>query len=454
MHYKKISNVFLIFTLIYFGIIVFSALTKPFIGYDDYYTLGIVKLSFRDMINATASNVHPPLYYLILKSVLMIFNYDNLIYVSKIVSIIPLGLILILIWTKVKNNWGYLVAGIFSLLICSSYQVMYFSTVIRMYSWALLFITIQFIYLFDILKENKKYSWIIFTIASICSIYTHYFSAIASIIIYLFLLFYLIINNKETLKIWFLSTIICILSYLPWLNILFNQISDVTNDYWIKPITIYKVFDYFQFIFSPYKGILGIILAIILLLILILLFYIVFKNSILTNIEKYYTSTLIFTIFITMLVGILLSILIRPIFTDRYILPVFGGLLFGFSILIAKLSLINKKYFNLLIIFILIISVISVFSFVNETNVAFEESNQNLAFLNSLNGENNIVIFNDPLSKLRYSPYLNNTVIVDNMSNYDKKNIILFDKHHYYENNDSFSEMGKIFQDTVYKFSS
>ena len=145
---KSVSLLFLFLSLLFIGIMTFSALSKPFILYDDYYTLGIVRLPFMEMINATAVNVHPPLYYVILKVFEKIFNPTSnftLLLLGKIVSVIPLVLLFGLAWTKIKNEFGLVVSGVFSLLLCSSFQVMFFSTVIRMYSWALLFLTFQFV---------------------------------------------------------------------------------------------------------------------------------------------------------------------------------------------------------------------------------------------------------------------------------------------------------------------
>lgn len=56
---SKISIILLLLSVILYFIICFNAFSKPVLGFDDYYTLGIVRFSFMDMINSTASNVHP-----------------------------------------------------------------------------------------------------------------------------------------------------------------------------------------------------------------------------------------------------------------------------------------------------------------------------------------------------------------------------------------------------------
>ena len=65
------------------------------IWYDEVYSLNLVKGNFAQIVSGTAQDVHPPLYYLILKLGLLIGNGlfgINVIYVAKFISIIPIFL--------------------------------------------------------------------------------------------------------------------------------------------------------------------------------------------------------------------------------------------------------------------------------------------------------------------------------------------------------------------------
>lgn len=345
---KQIGILFFFLSLILFALMISYSFLKPSLTYDDFYSLGIIRYSFRDMINATAINVHPPLYYIILKTFTKIFNpMDNqsLIYVGKFVSALPISLLLVLSITKIRKEFGFLVAGLFAFLICSSTSILYYGTVIRMYSWALLFLTVQLVYFYDIInRKSAGNAWIMFTIASICGIYTHYFTAISVIIIYFLLLAYLIYLKKDQLKNWILSAIASFVSYLPWIGILFNQVSAVKNDYWIKEITINNVFDYFNFIFAPSDSAIGIILEILVILTFLVLICYGYKNKRNDNNIFGFSLVSLSVIFLTIIAGIVLSILIRPIFISRYILPACGGVSLAFSLLISK-SFDNKKIF-------------------------------------------------------------------------------------------------------------
>ena len=170
----------------------------------------MVKTPFSDFINFAFLDVHPPLYYLIYKIFYKIFIGVNPVIIGKFTSLLPFYLIPILSFTKVRKNWGYLTGGLFAFCIVTMPQLMNFAVELRMYSWGLFFVTASFIYANEITNNSNLKNWAILTLLTIASAYTHYFSAIASFVIYLFLL----IRNKD-LKMYFTSAIIVVLSFMP-----------------------------------------------------------------------------------------------------------------------------------------------------------------------------------------------------------------------------------------------
>ena len=77
------------------------------------------------------------------------------------VSLIPFYLIFILSLTKIRKNFGMLASGIFCLLIISMPQMMLYAVEVRMYSWALFFVTASFIYSYEIIHDSSIKNWII-----------------------------------------------------------------------------------------------------------------------------------------------------------------------------------------------------------------------------------------------------------------------------------------------------
>ena len=63
------------------------------IWFDEVFSVSIVKHSFSDIISFTAADVHPPLYYFILKCFTLIFGQRMSVY--HLVSVIPFILMLL-----------------------------------------------------------------------------------------------------------------------------------------------------------------------------------------------------------------------------------------------------------------------------------------------------------------------------------------------------------------------
>ncbi|MDR3223681.1 MAG: hypothetical protein LBT66_08145 [Methanobrevibacter sp.] len=119
---------------------------------DEGYTLNLISKSLKDIIFITAGDVHPPLYYIILKVGMEFcslfissgsFNASNMfnsyyslnIIEAKLISTISLILLLYFSFTKLKKGFGWLTSGIFGFCIATMPKIVSYGTEIRMYSW-------------------------------------------------------------------------------------------------------------------------------------------------------------------------------------------------------------------------------------------------------------------------------------------------------------------------------
>ncbi|MDR2831248.1 MAG: glycosyltransferase family 39 protein [Methanobrevibacter sp.] len=163
-----ISSIILLIILTYFGL-------NQSLWEDEIYTLDIVSKSFTDMVFTTAGNVHPPLYYIILMLAFKFsswFSINNIVF-AKLVSVIPLVLLLCFSFFRLRRDLGWLVTGIFGFCIITMPKLMIYGTQIRMYSWVMFFVTLSFYYSYKITKESNNRNWIIFNSFSLLAVYTH-----------------------------------------------------------------------------------------------------------------------------------------------------------------------------------------------------------------------------------------------------------------------------------------
>ena len=153
-----------------------SPLTNTIINIDEYWTYSLVNLPFMEGMTVAIHDVHPPLYYWILY-LFTPFGLGNL-YLLKVVSIIPYILIMVVSATKIREDYGWLTAGLF--VFCLGVMTDFFVEflTIRMYSWGLFFLLMVFIYYKEVITRWDKKSWVLLTLFTLLSVSTQYFLAL------------------------------------------------------------------------------------------------------------------------------------------------------------------------------------------------------------------------------------------------------------------------------------
>ena len=242
--YKDIiGTVFLALSIVMLGYMLISPLNHMVVHVDEYFTLSVLNFPITNLPYVISHDVHPPFHYLLLKVITDILTIIGIqfdkVFVCKIASIIPYALILILSVTKIKKEYGYLTAGLFAFSMAVMSEFLAYYSVVRMYSWGMLFLILAFAFLKDVLDKNDTKSWALFTIFSVLTAYTHYFAAIPILCIYVALLVYFIINDRGKLKNWFISAVAGVILFAPWLLSLIHQVTFIGDDYWYPAVFLY-----------------------------------------------------------------------------------------------------------------------------------------------------------------------------------------------------------------------
>ncbi len=324
-----------------------------------------VKENWNEMWNTLISDVHPPLYYIILKIAMLISNYD--FQVAKIVSVLPLflmNLVIIILTLKNKDNLETKTTGIllslFLVITTLTTNFLFIGQELRMYSWATFFVTISEIYAYKIYNDISKKNITIFILSSLASALTHYFALIMEVIIYVALFIALLIKNKKYIKQIVIITVITILGYIWWLPMAIKQFIDVKNSFW-RTFNFEKVIEYFNTMIG--RNVNGYVFAVATLFITIVCLRILYN----LKIEKYYNNEnknkIIFAFlailfpFTVTAIGIILNVTIKPIFGAKYMIPSLGIFWLGIIILLNYID--HKKIFiNLAVILVIAMIVI------------------------------------------------------------------------------------------------
>ncbi len=313
--------------------------------FDESYTISISRKPFLEILNLIAHDVHPVLYYYIIKVVSLLTNGS--IIGMRICSAIPVIIMSILGYTHIKKDFGEKIGVLFSFFSIFWPTSVVYASELRMYTWEMLFVTLTAIYAYRILKyrEVKNKNWILFACFSLASAYTHYYGLIASFIINLLLLIYFSIKsykNKEVknnrylknLKRWFISAVIQIIAYIPWFYALIKQIKHVAEGFWIGAPNIPKIVE-FQFTGNLDETI-HVYRPIALLFTILFFIYLIYSFKKNWNRDEIKPAKLALLIYILVILVVLAFSIIRSIFYARYLLTITGLFIFIICILLSR----------------------------------------------------------------------------------------------------------------------
>ena len=342
--------------------------------FDESYTVAISNHSFQEILTIGSHDVHPVLYYWILHIINLIFGSNILIY--RLFSTLCIALVGILGYTHIRKDFGEKTGLIFSFLAFFLPVNVVYAGEIRMYTLAMLEVTLMSIYAYRIYKNrDKKYikNWIIFAIFSLASAYTHYYGLMIAGIVNLFLFISLVIEAKKqrkftyNLKAFCISAIAQIVLYLPWLLIIMSDLSEGVGGFWIGihfPDTFISLFT-FPFVGNIegteyIKNVWAIMFG---LAITVYMIYIYVKNR--KNAELKPSRMAIGFWAMELLAACLVSLLIwQPIIYARYMFCVGGLFIFFLAHTIATKG--NIKINIAICTVSLILSIIVTGMFVNE----------------------------------------------------------------------------------------
>ena len=410
---ENVGKVFFIIGILMLLYMILSPLTKVFIHPDEFFTLGMIKFPFLDILTATAVDTHPPGHYYILKIFLTALdiahiNYNTL-FVTKLVSILPYALILLVSFTKLKKEYGWFTSGVFVFLmgLTSGFFIQFLT--VRMYNWGLFFLLMTFIYFKDIINNSNIKSWVLFSLFSALVLYTQYFIGFSLALIYLCLLVYLFCfrqdNFKEERKKFIGSILLTILFYLPWIPKFIEQMTRKRAAHNIPPVDLNTIVNSCIYYLTGNDFFMIKILAIIFTIFLVILA--IKKYDFEPTSENYYILSGFFIFFGTLFISIFVSMIYEPILLSRYLTPVASVMCLSVSILIGKIK--KDKLFIISLIFIILFGFLG-FADINAQSSHLYEfgTNCQIMFDEINNDPNAILIYNGGVGILDYGTFLDN----------------------------------------------
>ncbi len=283
---------------------------------DEGFTIWLSRMSIPDMLTATGNDVHPPLYYLFVRFFVTVFGESPVAF--RVTSILAYALIVLLALTIIRKLWNtggaVLLITLLSLLRNSSVL----ATEARMYELALLLVLVAFLSARMIMSDGSYKYCIIYGIAVSGAAYTHYYALVTVAIMSGSLLLYVLIFDREKLKVVLITEVLAVMSYCPWAIVLYRTFRNYKDDYWIQSIPSFG--KCMREIFRSNMYLEYIMLAVT--VVSIIAVFVIFRKEISAQkAEMSWICIGVLSAVGTALAGITVSLIFRPLFYERYMYP-------------------------------------------------------------------------------------------------------------------------------------
>ena len=300
-------------------------MTHEGLWFDEAYSAAMAKHNVAQIMRLAVSDVHPPLYYLLLRGLRVVLGSSEsalrLPSVFGAVALVALGA------GPIRRLLGETTSYLYAAVVLFTPAVLIYAHEARMYTLLMFAVTTSAVYGCLAARDNAGRDWVCFGLSSIAAAYLHYYGVIAIFYTHLFLGVCLLARKASALKRLILAGACVFLAYLPWLLVLVKQTQDVRGGFWIPRANLLFVlgslcvpFTYKDFHPSvPWPAILTVCMAVsitILGVILALMRRARQESPVILLAGGVYLST--------MFTAIVVSLILVPVFFPRYMLACLG----------------------------------------------------------------------------------------------------------------------------------
>lgn len=263
---KRTFALWLLIAIVVIGVGIRSYhLTSRSLWFDEAFSWRLVQFPVSEMISRDAADVHPPLYYLLLKGWTTVFGSSLLALRSFSVTLAGITILAayqFAAYAAGRRSAGLLAAAIvafagFQIAFAWEARMYTLATAIGLFSSWLLLKSVRS-------KPQSIMLWVAYAAAAAALAYTHYYAFFTLAAHAVFVLGYIIVQTRwrigELLQLktfWYAvaSAVLAIILYSPWIPAFIAQNSQVQQAYWVPPIGGWSIPDTFYRFLAPTSGI-------------------------------------------------------------------------------------------------------------------------------------------------------------------------------------------------------
>jgi mannosyltransferase len=227
-------------------------ITAPSIWFDEAFSAYIIQFNLIDIARYTATDVHPPLFYWLLKGWTAVFGHTELGLRSMSVFF---GLVAAVFgYLIVRRKFGRRAALVGLLILVLSPLFIRYSQEARMYTLSAAIIFSATYVMLRAIEAKSRKLWVLYGVLVSLGMWTHYFTALAWISHWVWRF---VVTRKTGArgkklaakffdKNWIIAHIVAIGLFLPWLPAMAIQLVVVqTGGFWIRPVGVDTITGYF-----------------------------------------------------------------------------------------------------------------------------------------------------------------------------------------------------------------
>lgn len=325
---------------------------------DTFYQLNLIKHPWNDLLYYISIDYSPPLYAFVLKFYASVFGYE--LAGLRVFSTVLLAAGLLIVLFPFRRLMGKTASVVAAVAYISSTYLFYFSVEVRPAVLAYVLTTGMFVYAVLSYFGNKRSDMVIFTVFACLCMYTHNVSLIAAFCLYGTTIILALIRKKtDVFKKFLISGILVAVLYIPWLIVLMGQYGNVMENYWSNegslPFAFFIVFiGIAENELIPYLSFITILFMFFLPLMLLILMIPMNRYKSARNLKDLISvkeikencpnlSKLLYLaliVFASIIGFYLFTVLLVPVFVERYLYILSGG---GILLLASLVSVYDKK---------------------------------------------------------------------------------------------------------------
>lgn len=329
--HPKLDIVILILGLAVFLTITLINAPRASIWFDEAFSAYIAQFSFWDIARYTATDVHPPFYYWLLKIWSNLFGTTELAYRS--LSIAFGAATATIAFFLSRKLFGRKVAWTALLFIVLSPMLIRYSDEARMYTLAAMIVFAATYAMLKARQTNDTKTWVLYGVLVSLGMWTHYFTALAWIAHWAW---HAIETGEPHLRLkerarrfftkgWIIAYSVAVGLFLPWLPFMAIQLGGVQGSgFWIGPVGIDTPINYVSnyFYYLEHGQVQGWLAFVMLAVISIVIIAI---PKVFTLLQAKQRRSFLMITFLALLPPVLLFLAsmppLRSSFVERYLIP-------------------------------------------------------------------------------------------------------------------------------------